>query len=596
MRYLRARSSAAVLVTGALVAGLVTNPIAASTAGAAASGATATYAEGPGAAPNYILPLLTGAYYSVANIEQFQRLSYRSLFWIGDKGKPVVNPQLSLASTPTYSDNNTVVNITLGKWNWSDGTPVTSRDVAFWINLLEANKKNIAFYIPGEFPDNLKSYKVTGPESVQLTLTGPVNPTWFTYDQLSQITPIPQQTWDKTSSSGAIGNYDETPAGAVQVFNFLTAQSKDIATYGTNPLWKTVDGPFELNQYQSDGYVQFKANPAYSGPDSHAIEYFVEEPFTSDTAELNVLRSGSSLDYGYLPFQDAAQSGALKAEGYVQSVWNDWGITYFVFNFHNPTVGPIFSQAYFRQAMQSLVDEQAFIKGPLNGFAVTDYGPVPAVPSTFATPLEIKGPWPYNPAKAVSMLKAHGWDVKAGGVSTCATPGSGPNECGAGISAGAKLEFNLNYDSGDVPVSEEMQGLKTDFALAGIDINLGTAPFDTLIAQAAPCKSCSWQMTNWGGGWLFGVNPYPTGDQIFGTGSGSNFSNYSSATADNLIDQTVHGTASLAAYQNYLAEQVPVLWIPHAAFEVNEVSSKLHGAIPQSPILSLNPEFWTLSS
>ncbi len=61
-----------------------------------------------------------------------------------------------------------MVNITLGKWNWSDGTPVTSRDVAFWINLLEANKKNIAFYIPGEFPDNLKSYKVTGPESIQL--------------------------------------------------------------------------------------------------------------------------------------------------------------------------------------------------------------------------------------------------------------------------------------------------------------------------------------------------------------------------------------------------------------------------------------------
>ena len=102
-------------------------------------------------------------------------------------------------------------------------------------------------------------------------------------------------------------------------------------------------------------------------------------------------------------------------------------------------------------------------------------------------------------------------------------------------------------------------------------------------------------MTNWGGGWLFGVNPYPTGDQIFGTGSGSNFSNYSSATADNLIDQTVHGSATLAAYQNYLAEQIPVLWMPHAAFAVSEVSSKLHGAIPQSPILSLNPENWTLS-
>jgi peptide/nickel transport system substrate-binding protein len=496
---------------------------------------------------------------------------------------------------PTYSDNNSVVTITLRKYNWSDGAPVTSRDITFWINLLEANKKDIAFYIPGEFPDNLKSYKVTGPESIQLTLTGPVNPNWFTYDQLSQITPIPQQTWDKTSASGAMGNYDETKSGAVQVFNFLTAQSKTIATYGTNPLWQTVDGPWKLDQYQSDGYVEFKANPAYSGPDTHAIQYFVEEPFTTDTAELDVLRSGSSIDYGYLPFQDAAQSSALKSEGYNQSVWWDWGITFFVFNFHNPTVGPIFSQAYFRQAMQSLIDEQAFIKGPLNGFGHTDYGPVPSQPTTFATPYEIKGPWPYSPSKAVSLLKAHGWDVKANGVSSCASPGTAASDCGAGVKSGAKLEFNLAYASGDLPVSEEMQGLKSDFASAGIDINLASAPFDTIISESAPCTSCSWQMSNWGGGWLFGVNPYPTGDQIFATGSGSNFANYSSPTADKLIDETVHGTASLAAYQDYLADQVPVLWLPQAPYQISEISNKVHGALPQSPILSLTPEDWSLS-
>ncbi len=115
----------------------------------------------------------------------------------------------------------------------------------------------------------------------------------------------------------------------------------------------------------------------------------------------------------------------------------------------------------------------------------TDYGPVPSQPTSFATPYEIKGPWPYNPGKAVSMLKSHGWDVKPNGVSTCASPGTGPSNCGAGIKAGAKLEFNLNYASGDTPVSEEMQGLKSDFAKAGIDVNLGSAPFDTIISQSS---------------------------------------------------------------------------------------------------------------
>ena len=301
-----------------LVAGLVTNPVTASVASAASSGATATYAEPPGTTPNYILPLLTGAYYSVANIEQFQRLSYRSLFWIGDKGEPVVNPVLSLANSPTYSPNDTVVNITLRKYNWSDGTPVTSRDVTFWINLLEANKKNIAFYIPGEFPDNLKSFKATGPESVQLTLTGAVNPTWFTYDQLSQITPIPQQTWDRTSASGAIGNYDQTPAGAVQVFNFLTAQSKTSPPTGRTPCGKPWTGRRSSTSTSRTGTYSSRPTrptPARTPMPSSTSSKNPSPPTQpSSTCSAQAARSTT----GLCRSRTSAQSGALKSEGYTQ--------------------------------------------------------------------------------------------------------------------------------------------------------------------------------------------------------------------------------------------------------------------------------------
>ena len=135
------------------------------------TGGTATFAEPPGVTPNYIFPMLTGAYYSVANIEEFQRLSFRSLYWIGNgKGQPVVDPALSLAALPVYSDNDSVVTIHLGNYTWSDGQPVTTRDVAFWINLLRANKADFAAYIPGEFPDNLKSYKIVNAKTIVLTL------------------------------------------------------------------------------------------------------------------------------------------------------------------------------------------------------------------------------------------------------------------------------------------------------------------------------------------------------------------------------------------------------------------------------------------
>ncbi len=397
----------------------------------------------PGASPNYIFPMLTAAYYSVANIEQFQRLSFRSLYWIGNgKGQPVVDPAMSLAALPVYSKNNSVVTITLGNYKWSDGTPVTTRDVAFWINMLKANKSQFAAYIPGEFPDNLKSYKVVNAKTIVLTLTGSFNPTWFTYNQLSQITPLPTQVMDKTSASGKVGDYDQTPSGAKAVFNFLTAQAKDITTYGTNPLWKTVDGPWTLVNYQSGGYSKFQANPNYAGPTKPKLKYFVEQPYTSETAELNVLRSGSTIDYGYLPTQESSQASELANQGYTTSPWLSWGTTFFLMNFHNPKTGPLIAQPYIRQAMQSLIDQKTFVSGPLKGYGTTNYGPVPAKPANpYSDAYEAKGPWPYAPATAIKLLKAHGWTVTPNGVSTCASPGTGATQCGKGIAAGDQAEL-----------------------------------------------------------------------------------------------------------------------------------------------------------
>ena len=326
-------------------------------------------------------------------------------------------PGLSLAALPTYSDNNSVVTIKLGNCKWSDGSPVTTRDIAFWINLLKVNKGSFAAYIPGEFPDSLKSYKIVDAKTIVLTLNASYNPTWFTYDQLSQITPLPTQAWDKTSATGKVGNFDQTPSGAKAVFNFLTAQSKDIATYGTNPLWKTVDGPWKLVQYQSDGYAKFQSNPAYSGPAKGKLKYFIEQPFTTDTAELNVLRSGYTLDYGYLPEQEASQSGALAAQGYTTVPWQGWGTTYFLMNYQQPQA-PGRSSARPTSARPCSRSSTSRVRAAARsrGSATPNYGPVPSQPKNpYSDAYETKGPWPFRPKTAVKLLVGNGWKVKPNG-------------------------------------------------------------------------------------------------------------------------------------------------------------------------------------
>jgi peptide/nickel transport system substrate-binding protein len=250
--------------------------------------------------------------------------------------------------------------------------------------------------------------------------------------------------------------------------------------------------------------------------------------------------------------------------------------------------------------MQSLIDQRSYVAGPWKGYAHTDYGPVPAnLSNPYVDSYEAKGPWPYSPSTAVKLLSSHGWKVTPNGATTCTSPGSGASQCGPGIAAGAKLSFALQYASGRVEVGQEMQALKSSFSQAGIQIALSTAPFNTVISRVTPCTpsqaSCTWQLANWGGGWTYGVDPYPTGDQLFATGSGSNFGNYSDPQADKLISATIHGPGTLTAYEDYLASQVPVLWMPQPAYQISEISSNLHGVTPQSPIEGLTPENWYLT-
>lgn len=570
--------------------------------GTPVDGGTATFAEPAGTKPDYILPLVTPTHQSIANIEQFNRLSYRSLYWIGKEDQPVIDPAQSLAKPAVYSANDTTVTVTLNPYKWSDGQPVTTRDVEFWINLFRANKATVAGYIPGEFPDNIKTFTAVNASTFTLTLTQPYSPQWFNYNELSQITPIPQHVWDKTSASGSVGDSDRDPAAAVQVYDFLAGQSADTSTYGQNPLWQTVDGPWILTNYRTDGYAEFSPNKNYSGPNKPHLAKFVEEPFTSDDTELNVIRSGKTIDYGYLPVPEVAQENVLRNSGYTIAPWRSWGTNFIALNFNQPTSGPLIKQVYIRQAMQSLINQQAYVQGPLRGTGSVSSGPI--MISNFMRSYDKSDVLPYDPAKAKSLLSAHGWTVTPNGTSTCTSPGTGDNQCGAGIAAGDKLQFNLEYSSGIVQLDQEMQAMKSDYSAAGITLNLSQAPFNTVIADAAPCKAgasastCKWQIINWGGGWIYGINPYPSDDQLFQTGSGSNYGGYSDTKADQLINSAVHTAdpTALSAVANYLANQVPVLWMPTQLYQISAISSRLAGVDPkQSPILSLTPEDWQIT-
>lgn len=614
-RHRRASLAAAAAATAALLVSACSGS-ANSGSGKPVTGGTVTLAEGPGSPPTYIFPLYNGANSGNNNITLLQPLMWLPLYWFGhpNNDQATVNYQLSMANPPQFSADGKTITMTLKSYKWSDGKPVTSRDLVFWMNLLLAEKNQYAGYVPGGWLDHVAGVSAPNANTFVLKLNVKYNATYLLYNGLSLLSPIPQHAWDKTSASGPVGNYDQTPAGARKVYDYLNKESMSLSTWDTNPIWQVVDGQWHLKPntgFQVTGQTIMVPNRNYSGPDKPKISELKELPFTSATAEFSALRSGA-VDYGYIPVSELAGSGTLKADGYSIRPWYAWGITLVGLNFSNPKYAPLVNQLYIRQAMQTLVDQPTYIKHILLGNGTPTNGPVPTFPRTsFLSPAAKSNPYPYSPAAARKLLTGHGWTIPSGGgAATCAKAGSGAGQCGAGIAAETKLVIPLIYASGDPVTDAEMQQMQSAFGSSGIQLALSQAPFNTALTDAYACfgktvKTCPASSTvlSYIGSPSYTYVPiyYPDGDSLFGCGGATNAGNYCNQTVQRLITQmtTESGSAAQAAfyrYQTYLARQIPAIWFPNSSYQISVISPKLGGVIAQDSTGHIYPSYWYLKS
>ncbi len=572
-----------------------------SAARGAKGGGTVTFAEPPNATPNAVFPIATAgntaAYNSAIQAELYVPLT----FYDATSGKLAFDARASVAKSIVYSNGDKTVTVTLQKLKWSDGSPVTSRDVEFFYNLVKANKAKWANYVGGQFPDNVASFTILSPSSFRLALTSTVNPLWFSGNELSLVTPLPQQAWDVESSGGKVGNYDTTTAGAKAVFDYLNGQDNHLATFGTNKLWKVTDGPFTIGSWSTSGAVTLDRSGTYDGSDAAHLASVQLLPFASADAEFNVLRSGG-LDYGYVPTSDLSQSGYLKSKGYVVKPWNGWAINYAPYNFNNPTLGATLKQLYVRQAIQMAINQPEIAKAVWQGEAAPVYGPVPqSPPSAFLSATQKKNPYPFDPAKGKKLLESHGWKPGSNGVMTCKSAGSGASQCGPGVKAGTVLDLHMLSESGSTQTTNQMEVMQSELSSIGVGFQASYAPLNTVLSETAQCKptqaSCSWQLSFFGtqGSWYF--SPSPNGDPLFATTGSANFGSYSNPTADKLAvaATTSANPAALRAWSSYLAVQLPAMWLPLPAYQVSAIKDTLKG-VSQDPLAGQTIQRWYLAN
>jgi peptide/nickel transport system substrate-binding protein len=533
--------------------------------------------------PNWILPIGTAAHLNTNNRSIADSLWERLVAYDGSTGKIAWNKKASIATAADFAADGKSVTITLGDRHWSDGKPITSRDVQFWFDLIKANKAEWAGYTPGQAPDAWTSFKSVDDRHFTITFDRAYNPQWMLANELSEITPLPQHAWDKGGD-------------ATQVWKNLNDAAKNISGYASDPLWKVISGPYAVKSFSTAGKVVLTANKKYDGGEKPGISTVNLLPFTTADAEKNALRSGS-VDYGYIEATDLDQKESFTAQGYEVKPWSGWAITYMPYNFNNPAMGAVFKQLYARQAVQHSIDQASLAKVVFNGTAVVGYGPIPqGQASDFVAPEQKNNPYPFSTDTARDLLTEHGW-TEQGGVMTCTEPA----KCGEGVAEGTKFEMQVLSQSGSTVTDNMMSAIQSSLAKTGIKFSIKTAPVNSVLSQTPQCTSdqpiCKWQLSFFGtaGSWYF--NAFPTGDSLFQSKGGSNFGNYSNPEVDKLISASTTSSSNQAIqdYSAALAKDLPVIWLPEPVYQVSVVKNGL-GGFSQDSLANFHPAQWKWTS
>jgi peptide/nickel transport system substrate-binding protein len=589
--------------------GIGSIPVAA--AGAKVKAGTITWGMQPGATPNWIFPVIPAASNSVYNTFTFEWEMWRPLYWQANGVVPQIQQDMSIANMPQYSNGDKTLTITMkDNYKWSDGKPITADDLLFFIDLVKAGIKispaNWASYTPKFFPDNLVSTSEPNSKTLVLNLKSPVNPSWFTEDILTAVNPLPSTVWAKTSATGSVVPSSGWNASTMTaIFKYLTAQSKSVSTYATNPLWQTVNGPYKLSQYNpTTNAFTMAPNKTYGGPHVSPMSNFQGVPFTSDSAYFNAVKS-KSIDVARVASTYVPQLPEVQRLGYNMFGEPDFGMEFANYNFEDKTnhFSDIVKNLYFRQAMAHLEDQQGWISAFMHGAGAQAYGPIPAYPKSPYLPSNAAtNPYPFSVSAAVNLLKSHGWTINAGGTDVCQSAGSGANQCGAGIPAGTQLKFNLIYASDSTLTASEMTDLVSKAKQAGINIALQSSNFNYMISNyldpSAPANANKWAMEDFGGETN---STYPTTFSLFNTGGSNQIGNYSNPKADQLIMASINSSDpnAVKAEAAFLTTDQPTMFQPNndrVWVWKTTISASKPEAFESLTQYYANPEFWYFNS
>lgn len=399
-----------------------------------------------------------------ANEESSQDI-IRFMFWgLLNMDEPTQEVKPGLAEFWTNSPDGKTWTFRLRKnLRWSDGAPLTADDVLFTWNDLIYNPKidNVtrdSFIIDG------KKFKITKVDDLTVQVETPEVYAPFLASFGSGVPIMPKHILEQSVADGT----------------FTSAYSVN-----TKPEELVGSGPYRLKEYKPAQYTILERNPYFLEVDTNGtrLPYLDDIIFTVvpdfDAIALRSLSGESDVDdtvrsMDYDRFKKAEDQGKIK----LLDPGLGLEMTFLIFNENTnmnaktgkPHVTPYklkwFRDERFRQAVSYAINRDAIVQAAYSGRAVPAYG--------FDTPGDKKWfnpntqTYPYNPARALELLKEMGIEKRNGDDFLTDADGN-------------KIEFVLNANTGSSVAEKCCIFVQQDLKKIGINVIYQPIEFNSLI-------------------------------------------------------------------------------------------------------------------
>jgi peptide/nickel transport system substrate-binding protein len=412
---------------------------------------------------------------------------------------------------------------------WSDGVPLTARDVAYTFNRIRTGKFEQTNY--GNYVAAMKTVTATDDRTVVFTLSKPTPVMLHLYVYI-----LPEHIWKNVDEAGVkkFAN-NPTPGGTVG------------------------SGPFLVTQRSTRQFIRLKANPNFRGGKPH-IDELVFRVFNSEDSLAQALRRGE-IDFadnlGSNVFNSLKNATGVKTFPAKYSGFDEVAMNTGAALDNGTPIGdghPALKDKRVRVAIAHAIDTQTIVKRVYGGFATPGTSVIPSIyqqlhydPGSTA--------YSFDPAEANRLLDQAGYRKGSDGIRRM--PGNG-----------RPLRFRLFGRSNSQPSQQTVQFVAGWLKDIGLDVRTKIVSEDALtelIGQG------NYDLFEWG--WVVEPDPnyqlstftcanrsYKDGGSVFANLSDSFYCNKQYDALNNRQSQQVDvegRTQTVKAMQKMLYDDAP---------------------------------------